>query len=269
MSSLLREAVFKDAAFPGKPYLFVDLAGSEISMEAFASVLDLPGSAGDGPVEHIVLIFSTPPKGRGALMVKSLEGRAARQGSRIRSLAVPQGIATFAFSDKDLQTLVQGSFLVSYAPDGSGGLGPEGSWIPASNLCRSARISVLSFLDPDHLPARLPQLMLALADEPKLAGVRFDVHVWRRDRLSHLESLHLATGPDDAGCRFGPVLDAAKRDPYGIRMVPMTLAGPLEESCLWAFSRRCVEMLFPNLGTERVVPAGDQFLVVARSGTRH
>jgi hypothetical protein len=263
-SKLLREAVAKALEHhsfrEGANMLLVDcLGGSEGARAASALMPVVEQKLREASLVHL----SCGTKGRGVarLIERMLRALVPGLPATIDVLSTPASIEEASPRLGELSSLID--MLVLMAPLGAAGLTWTSDGLGMGELLRQARVSVLTYPDPESLVAALPTMERELSRSKQMASLRVEFHL---DTSHGLVSLGAAiVGPGgDAGQRLWLLLDNARRHRYVATIVPL---GPDDMPCGRALACPCRTLLenrlvVPGAGV-RIIPCGGLLAVVA------
>ncbi|MCU0664321.1 MAG: hypothetical protein MUC50_18580 [Myxococcota bacterium] len=264
-AKLLREAVARALEHhsfrEGAGMLLVDcLGGSEGARAASALIPVIEEKLHGASLVHL----SCATKGRGVarLIERMLRALVPGLPATIDVLSTPSSIeeASEALAAFSPQTDV----LVLIAPLGAAGLL---TWTSDSvglgELVRRARVSVLTYPDPESLVAALPTMERELARSSVTAKLSIELYLDTPEGETLLGKATVGPG-GDAGQRLWVLLDNARRHRYLAKIVPLR---ENDEPCghaLYCPCRTLLEhrLIGPGAGV-RIIPCGGLLVVVA------
>ena len=261
--SLVRETIFKeDSQVLQRPVFYFDPISVRTSLEVMSTVLTTMSTLGSDAGVNFGMFLSVSEKGRGKLIKKGIENTAMSIGSSVECFFPGSSASVELLTEDKVRSLSGISYMICCLPAGGGGIQTGGAGVCADSVLRLAHRSFVTFINPESLPSMMPDLTLKAGRRPGVEGVSFEVMCFRQGALRKIDTVTMGTGTDDAGGRLGSLLDAAKRDPYCVKISLLDKDNSNDDLIMLAPSRKGVRHLLPWAGISRIVPAGDLHIVV-------
>ena len=249
---------------PDKPVvLFMDRQGGGDGARAALPIIDALGKRFRG-ASFIHASFATPSRGLGSLLRGNLTRSGAEHGVLVDVVSYNRPAEGLELDSEQVEAIHnECDLLITYSPNGSGGLLPYPARPAGDSLLALSHVCVLSFPDPESSVADLPGYRAVIEAEPGLDSLLFRMQVMNDS--GQLEELARCTlGPDgDAEDRLWVLLDNAKRRRYCLSVEPMSgghpAGAPVHCPCRTLLNRGLIN----DVSVNRIVPAGNRLLSVA------
>jgi len=263
LGEALAPALEGDAHAADPLVLFMDRLGGRGGIHKASAVIELLAARSDrATLVHVS--FATPHRGLGALVRASLTRAGADSGVLVDVVAHNCPADQLRLGEDDVQRLTADCDLVlTYAPGGIAGVGPVAPDRAADRLLERSDLAVLSYPDPEAAVADLDGYERIVTTEPGIDALRFWVQARTADGYEELG--HTELGPEgDAEQRLWALLDNARRLPYRLLIDPLCDGLPAGAPIICPCRTLIEEELAANLEVERIVPAGNRLVAVAR-----
>jgi len=265
--SLVRETIFKeDPQVLQRPVFYFDPISVRTSLEVMSTVLTTMSTLGSCAEVNFGMFLPVSQRGRGNLIKKGVENTAMSLGSSVECFFPGSSASAEMLTEDKARSLSAVSYMICCLPAGGGGIQTGGAGVCPDSVLRIAHRSFVTFINPESLPSMMPDLALKAGRRPGVDGVCFEVMCFREGAFRKIDSVEMGTGRDDAGGRLGSLLDAAKRDPYCVRISLIEKNDANDDLCMLAPSKKGARHLFPWADIKKIIPAGDLQIAVISGG---